>query len=158
MNKLPIYFLIFLVSIVGATAMISYCGDLTCQDYADLNESNPSDPYFCPSDCGIRVTSEWCDSTYPRDCPLCGTCESCSIARIPDSTLNNWCGSNGYSASGSSCIFPNAEKFAVINFTDNKCRDGVIFVALFLIIVALIFGIIFGTVIPNLGKKKGRRR
>lgn len=99
--------LALLISLTGVMAMASYCGDGVCNRYSeDYDESNPLLDSYCPIDCGTRINSSWCESTYDltsdRDCPVCSTGGSseCTTSRISTTDLNNWCSSNGFSNSG----------------------------------------------------------
>ena len=98
---------IFLVCLNGISAMASYCGDGICDNYEAYNESNVLSIYNCPMDCGVLISSRWCEDIYTliaeRDCPVCsvcptcGGCSECTVSRISNTDLNNWCVSNLYS-------------------------------------------------------------
>jgi hypothetical protein len=114
MRKTLIFGLIFLISLVGVSAISDYCGDGVCANYEYYNETNPANAYYCPSDCGILATEAWCRSHYslliPTECPAtscpcppCGGC-SCDISRISSTELNNFCLTHGYSISGSQSL------------------------------------------------------
>jgi LPXTG-motif cell wall-anchored protein len=81
----------FLVVLNGiSAAMLLNCGDGRCD--TAYGEQDIRASTYCPADCGLP-DRDWCDTTYPRGCPVC------DISRPTD--LGGWCSSNGYTPSGS---------------------------------------------------------
>jgi hypothetical protein len=122
---------IFLFSLASVSAMINYCGDGVCDNYDYYNETNPRDALYCTTDCGLLVTSIWCEDTFnlttPRECPTCPTCPTCPLcggstecttSRLTSAVLGGWCTSNGYTTGtcGTSSTITNKNVYWLVFF------------------------------------------
>jgi hypothetical protein len=105
--KTILFLAIFIFSIYSVLGIASYCGDGYCDSgYGEYNESDARGTYYCPADCGIRTTEDWCIDEYvlrSGDCPTCPACncasgEVCTTSRLTPSELSNWCTGNGFTS------------------------------------------------------------
>lgn len=97
---------LILTFIGGASAIANFCGDGVCTTYPTAySEADTMSDMYCPADCGILTTSDWCKEQYnliniadTSRCPICssssGYAIACDISRISSSDLNNWCASH----------------------------------------------------------------
>ena len=127
---------LFTLSFTSA-AILNRCGDGYCD--TNYSENNIRSTYYCPQDCGIPDRN-WCDETYPRDCPTCPVCSGSGGSAI----LSGEC--------STTCPFPFVENLAFFNITGSKCKDGLIILG----VIVLIFGVGSGIIIKSIKKHKKR--